>query len=153
MAPRLISYPASALSSQATVPDSKDESIIATSVGLDITDKVEVIPAEQAREIISRPTMVQGKTHLTATSVWGWEQLRDYVVGEIQSRWGARPRDPLKESGIFKGFVNRWGAQSEPIARAAFEVYNGVWNGAPVAVERFAKGSDPYFAEVISKNV
>lgn len=147
---RLISYPANF---QPNPPVVEDESIIATSVGVDFTDKIEVIPSEQAMEIISRPTVSQGKTHLTSTSPWAWEQMRDYVIGEIQARWGARPRDPLKESGIFKGFINRWGDKSEPIARAAFEVYNGVWNGAPIAVERFSKGSDPYFAEVLSKNV
>ena len=102
---------------------------------------------------VSPPAVVSSTTPLTASEAWTWEQRRDYVVGEITARWGARPRDPLKESGIFKGFVNRWGAQSEPIARAAFETYNGIWNGAPVSVERFSKGSDPYFAEVIAKSV
>jgi|JI9StandDraft_2_1071091.scaffolds.fasta_scaffold02486_17 hypothetical protein len=151
---RLISYPANFQPNPPVVEVPEDESIFTTTVEeLGITDKVEVIPSEQAMEIISRPTVSQGKTHLTATAPWTWEQMRDYVIGEIQARWGARPRDPLKESGIFKGFINRWGDKSEPIARAAFEVYNGVWNGAPIAVERFSKGSDPYFAEVLSKNV
>lgn len=151
---RLVSYPISATPETPNpVEPPKDGSIIATETTLAITAKTEVIPSEVAEQIIARPTVVSSKTHLTASGTWTWEQMRDYVVGEITARWGARPRDPLKESGIFKGFVNRWGAQSEPIARAAFETYNGIWNGAPVSVERFAKGSDPYFAEVIAKSV
>ena len=148
---RLVSYPAT--STPAPVQPPKDGSIISTESSLEITATTEVIPAKVAEQIIARPTVVESRTHLTASGAWTWEQMRDYVLGEITSRWGARPRDPLKESGIFKGFVGRWGDKSEPIARAAFETYNGIWNGAPVSVERFAKGSDPYFAEVIAKNI
>ena len=107
-------------------------------------------PEEAARRIA--PT-ASGRTHLLSTAPWGWEQMRDYVVGEIESRWGAQPRDSLRESGIFKGFVNRWGDQAERIARTAFDVHCGLWKGAPVSVSRFATGSDPYFAAVIAKNL
>lgn len=147
---RLVSYPASTTTQPAAPP--KDGSIISTESTLAITATTEVIPSAVAEQIIARPKVIESKTHL-AGGTWTWEQLRDYVIGEITSRWGARPRDPLKESGIFKGFVNRWGDRSEAIARAVFENYNGVWNGAPVSVERFAKGSDPYFAEVLAKNI
>ena len=85
---------------------------------------------------------------------WGWQELRDYVVGQIESRWGARPRDPNKESGIFKGFITRWGAQNaRRIAEVAFTVHGGQWRGAPISIERFCKGSDEYFAAVIMRNI
>lgn len=92
------------------------------------------------------------KAHLYA-SEWGWEELRDYVVSEIISRFGAFPRNPLKESGIFKGFMTRWGTQAEPIARAAFDVHGGYWRSAPITVTRFAANCDPYFAAVIAASL
>lgn len=152
---RLISYPIDAPVQPSNPEVTPEDGSIFSTTGssLTIEAKTEVIPAEVAEKIIARPTVIASKTHLTATGSWSWEQMRDYVLGEITARWGARPRDPLKESGIFKGFVGRWGDKSEPIARAAFEIYNGIWNGAPVSVERFAKGSDPYFAEVLAKNL
>jgi hypothetical protein len=81
--------------------------------------------------------------------VWAWDDLRDYVVSGIEDRFGAFPRDTRKESGIFKSFLARWGEQAQAIARYAFEVADGRWAGAPISVNRFCKGSDPYFAEVI----
>ena len=153
--PQLITYASPEAARLSTQVETKpqDGSIIQTGSTMAITATTEVIPSHEAQQIIGRSVGIQGQTHLMGGGSWSWEQMRDYVVGQIEARWGARPRDPLKESGIFKGFVGRWGAQSEPIAKTAFEVYNGLWNGAPVSVERFAKGSDPYFAEVIAKNL
>ena len=86
-------------------------------------------------------------------SQWGWSDLRDYVVREIEKRFGAFPRDLVKEAGIFKGFMNRWGEKAPAIAKAAFEVHDGMWRGAPIAVTRFTVGNDPYFARIIASNI
>lgn len=80
---------------------------------------------------------------------WGWRELRDYVVDQIERQHGVFPRDPKKEYGIFSRFVNAFGADSARIARFAFEVEGGHWMGAPVSVQRFCKGSDAFFAQPI----
>lgn len=96
----------------------------------------------------------ESQTHLFAqTHAWEWEQIRDYVVAEIEARTGPFLRDPAKEFGIFSSFKKRWGWRAGAIARYAFEVNNGVWNNQPVAVTRFTKGSDPYFATPISRRL
>ncbi len=79
-----------------------------------------------------------------------WVRLRNYVVDQIVATTGPFPRNPQVESGIFKGFIARWGDKAMVIARHAFEVYGGYWNNAPIRVNRFAKNNDPYFAEVIA---
>lgn len=89
----------------------------------------------------------------TPPEQWGWEQLRDYVVTQIEGRFGCFPRDALKESGIFKGFVKRWGEKAGPIAIHAFEVRQGAWAGAPIGVTRFTKGNDPFFAVPILESL
>lgn len=86
-------------------------------------------------------------------ATWTWEDLRSYVVREIEQRFGAFPRDPLKEKAIFSGFVKRHGDKAGPIAKFAFELCDGVWRNAPVAVQRFCKNSDPYFADIIANQV
>jgi hypothetical protein len=82
-----------------------------------------------------------------------WRRLRDYVVNQILEHHGDFVRDPLKESGIFKSFVARWGEQSFEIARVAFEVHGGIWHSAPIRVSRFCKNCDPFFASVIASNL
>lgn len=81
---------------------------------------------------------------------WTWEDLRDYVVRQIEERHGPQVRDFKKESGIFKGFLSRWTSQAPVIAQMAFDVYDGMWRGAPISVNRFCKASDPFFAQVIA---
>lgn len=109
-----------------------------------VVEKVDII-----RETVT--TTTQPATHmLAADESWSWRELRDYVVGEIEQRFGAFPRDLLKEKGIFDAFLSRWGTKAARIARYAFESCQGIWRGAPVSVNRFCKASDPYFAAVIS---
>lgn len=84
---------------------------------------------------------------------WGWEQLRDYVVRKIEEAHGPFPRDFKKEHAIFKSFTARWGDKASAIARHAFEVNNGFWRNAPIGVNRFTKGCDPYFAEIIAERL
>lgn len=123
--------------------------------GMSVQETVEIVAPKDIATVTveSRPTSSSGQTDLLTGEQWGWEQLRDYVNRCLDERWGARPHDVLKESGIFKGFVKRWGSQAEAIARCAFEVHNGVWRTAPISVGRFTAGSDPYFAAVIAKNL
>jgi hypothetical protein len=107
-----------------------------------VIDRVEVVP---------RPTAQVARTDvLVADEEWAWQHLRDYVVHEIEARFGPFPHDSIKEASIFKAFLSRHGKRSAAIARHAFEVCEGRWAGAPISVNRFAKNSDPYFAEVIA---
>lgn len=90
--------------------------------------------------------VVPSRSDLTmAETEWGWSELRDYVVSQIIERFGPFPRDARKEYGIFSRFLNQHGVEGIRVAKAAFEVYDGWWNGAPISVNRFTKGSDPYF--------
>lgn len=86
-------------------------------------------------------------------SEWEWDDLRDYVIHEIETRHGVQPRDQRKESGIFKSFLSRYGDKAVPVTRAAFEVFDGVWRSAPITVNRFCKASDPFFGDVLLKRL
>jgi hypothetical protein len=86
-------------------------------------------------------------------SDWAWDDLRDYVVREIEQRFGVFPRDSKKEYGIFHAFCGRWGDQAPAIARFAFEVEDGRWAGAPISINRFCRNSDDYFASIIAKRI
>lgn len=98
--------------------------------------------------VTTRPS--ERRTHvLSEPSSWSPEQLRDYVVAQIQKHHGPFPRDAVRETSIFRGFVNRWGGDAGRIARVAFEEFGGMWRNAPVGINRFCKNSDPYFAEPI----
>jgi hypothetical protein len=105
-------------------------------------------PPEVEQRVTATVTPAAARqTHLLRPDPeWTWQDLRDYVVGQIQERCGEFPRDPNRETGIFKGFYSRHGACSAVIARHAFETLGGWWNGSPVGVGRFAKASDAYFA-------
>lgn len=107
-------------------------------------------PARVVSSVTTAPATVSSSYLLKKAAEWTWEDLRNYVVAAITERFGAPDRDPLKESTIFKAFMGRHGALNAVIiATAAFEVYGGIWRNAPVAVTRFTKNNDPYFAEVI----
>ena len=75
------------------------------------------------------------------------------VVAEIERRGGDVVRNPKTEASIFKSFMTRWPENSVAIARAAFEVHDGMWRSAPISLNRFCKASDPYFAAIIAKNL
>jgi hypothetical protein len=79
--------------------------------------------------------------------------MRDYVVEQITKYHGPFPRNPLQEKGIFASYISRWGDQALPIAKVAFEVHRGVWHNAPIKVQRFCIGSDPYFSEIIARTL
>lgn len=120
------------------------ETVIDIRLGAEDASQVSDV-MHRVRPLESRRDMISGE--------WGWEECRDYVVRKIEERWGTSPRDPLKEAGIFKGFVGRWGSQAKPIAIAACEAHGCIWRSAPLTVTRFTKGNDPYFASVIAANL
>jgi hypothetical protein len=84
------------------------------------------------------------------SATWSWEDLRNYVVRSIEQAHGPFPREAPKEASIFKSFADRWGPLAGPIATFVFGELGGMWRGAPVRIQRFCKGSDPYFAEPIA---
>lgn len=113
---------------------------------------VDTVPVVTETVTITRPevrTTDVGKD----PARWDWEDLRNYVVREIESRFGEFPKDPLRLKGIFQGFARRHGELAGPIAVAAFELHGGRWKGAPISVTRFCAGSDPYFAVPIRNSL
>jgi hypothetical protein len=112
------------------------------------TAPVPVEPVVTAAPLSSR----RGYT-MRPDAEWTWEDVRDFVVAEIERCHGRQPRDPVREASTFRGFVSRWGpARAAAIARFAFaEPQRGYWHGAPIATTRFTKGSDEYFARPIAE--
>lgn len=103
---------------------------------------------------VRKPEGSRDTSHkMVPESQWGWREIRDYVVSEIEARTGIFPRISYKEEAIFKRFFKDWGDRAAPIAKFAFEIENGKWGGAPIAIGRFSKNSDPYFAEPISQRL
>lgn len=90
---------------------------------------------------------------ITEAMEWSPEQLRFYVIAEIEARFGVRGRDPVKETAIFRRFAKTWGELAGPIAVHAFTVLDGWWQNAPISITRFCKGSDSYFARPIAERV
>lgn len=117
-----------------------------------VTRMVKTTVAPVVTETVTVTLKPSDRTQFIAKSEdsWEWGDLRDFVVAEIEKRTGAFPRDFKKEAGIFKSFMARWGDKAPAIARTAFEVHEGMWKGAPISVNRFCKGSDPYFAQPIA---
>ena len=100
------------------------------------------------------PALSESKTHLLKpVEQWGWSEVRDYVVSSYEARFGAFPRDQRKEYGIFTRFAKEYGPMAGPIAKYAFETCDGWWMNATVTVNRFCKGSDKYFGEIILKRL
>lgn len=101
-----------------------------------------------------RVTPVAGAAYLMKDdALWTWEDLRDYVMGQIVAFHGPQLRNSVKEAGIFRSFMARYPGQAVGIARFAFEQQRGMWQRAPISVTRFCKGSDPYFADQIVRRL
>lgn len=114
---------------------------------------VEQTPAPVIKQtVVARPTGSSSHV-MKPVEAWGWEEVRDYVVTSIEARHGAFPRNFKTEGSIFKSFTNRWGNQAGRIAQIAFEEFEGMWKGAPISVNRFCIGSDPYFAQPLSERL
>ncbi len=101
-----------------------------------------------------RVTAVAGAAYLLKDDdAWSWEDLRDYVMAQIEQYHGPQVRNTTKEAAVFKSFLDRHGEHAVRIARFAFEVNRGMWQRAPISVNRFCKGSDPYFADKIKSRL
>lgn len=115
------------------------------------------VPAPQpviSETVTATPRPSASATHkLTDEQDWDWSHFRDYVITEIEKAHGPQPRNPKKEKAIFTSFLARYGADAMVIAKQAFEVYKGYWGNGPIAVTRFCKASDPYFADKILERI
>ncbi len=112
---------------------------------------VQTVP-EVVETVTVRPSQAAGFV-MRSEETWGWQDLRDYVIREIEQRHGVQVRNPKTEASIFKSFLTRYPDQAVTIAKAAFEVHNGMWRNAPISVNRFCKASDAYFGDVIAANI
>lgn len=130
--------------------------------GLKTVQVQQTIPAVRETLTVTRPepvaAPVQSREARTTDvgkdpHAWSWEDLRNYVVREIETRFGEFPKDPIRLRAIFYSFHQRHGELAGPIAKAAFELHGGRWKGAPVSVTRFCKGSDQYFAIPIKERL
>lgn len=83
------------------------------------------------------------------TDEWDWRDLRDFVVQRITLRGGTIESNPLRESGIFKSFLTRYGKNGPVIAKIAFDVFEGVWYDRTVTITSFCKAADEWFADPI----
>ena len=125
------------------------------STGEEKTRTATVKVVDQAPQVESVVTVTpvrqqSAASHLISTGEqWSWQQLRDYVVTQIQHFHGPQPSNPVKEKSIFTGFLSRWGSDAVIVAKAAFEVHEGMWHSAPISVNRFCRASDAYFAAPI----
>lgn len=101
-----------------------------------------------------RVTPVAGASYLLkADSEWSWEDIRDYAMSQIEQYHGPQVRNAVKESAIFRSFAARHGDKAVGIVRFAFEQQRGMWQRAPIGVNRFCKASDVYFANVIAERL
>lgn len=80
---------------------------------------------------------------------WTAEDFRAYVSEEISRIHG--PQLPCRGAdAILEDFWQRHGAgEAVRITRAAFELFGGMWMGAPVTVRRFMQSNDEFFAQAI----
>jgi hypothetical protein len=115
------------------------------------TDSPQIVPTIVERVHV---TPVSGASYLLKDdSQWTWEDLRDYVMGQMEQYHGPQIRNALKEASIFKGFMSRHGEKAVAIARFAFENQRGMWQRAPISVNRFCKASDAYFSDLIAERL
>lgn len=116
--------------------ESRDASVVSTVPAVSSAPKVKSIGG-------------YGSSHLLAGE-WTWREMRDYVMGQIEKYHGPQVRNPLKEKGIFEGFISRWGQdRAKIIAQAAFDIHHGMWANAPISINRFCKSSDAFFGQKI----
>lgn len=107
------------------------------SESLSVRMSVTPVTAEQAARVRRAP------------ETWTAADFCAYVAEEILRIHG--PQLPARDvQGALEGFCDRFGiTQAVLIARAAFEVHGGMWEGAPVTWRRFTEGHDGFFAQPI----
>jgi hypothetical protein len=77
---------------------------------------------------------------------WTPAEVWAYITEEIGRIHGSQL--PCGDTrAVTDGFCERFGtADAVRIARAAFEVYRGMWHGAPVTIRRFQAAHDDFFS-------
>ena len=115
------------------IPDTAARSYVSPSVSISV---VPVTPAQAAR-VRRRP------------EDWSAADVYAYITEEIIRAHG--PQLPARDvRSALEGFCARFSVPvAVRIARAAFEVYDGMWEGAPVTWRRFTEGHDGFFARPI----
>jgi hypothetical protein len=125
-----------------------------TALDFDLFNTAVVPPATPATPV-ARPVGRDSSAHIgKPESEWDWHDLRDYAMVEMERCHGPQVRDAAKERSIFGAFIKRHGpTDSAAIVRYAFGFCKGMWNNAPISVNRFCKASDQYFAEPIKQRL
>lgn len=128
----------------------------------DASGVVRLVITTEVPRVVQRVTVTPRRAPMsTAASYlarppgqWGWSDLRDYVVAEVEARHGPiQGRDPAREAAIFKRFLRQWGDLAVPIARFAFAPpQDGHWSGV-VGITRFCKAADVDFAGPIAERL
>jgi hypothetical protein len=135
-------------------PEMEAEVVTTVTFGMPVST-VAIDTPVPVKDMVAPKAMSTSRQHLVAGTEWSsWSHLRDYVVSSIEETIGAFPRNPVIEKSIFSSFFDRWGpSASQQIARSAVELHGCWWRNSPISVQRFCKGSDPYFAEPIARNL
>lgn len=128
----------------------------------DAAGVVRLVITTEAPRVVQRVTVTPRTTPISRAAAylmrpdaqWTAADLRDYVVAEVEARYGPIPRrDPAREMSIFKRFLRQWGELAPAIARFAFAPpQDGVWGGA-VGITRFCKAADVDFAQPIAERL
>jgi acetyl-CoA carboxylase alpha subunit len=113
------------------------------------------IPAVRASESLSVSLSVTPVSAAQAARVarppdkWAAADVIAYINEEILRVHG--PQLPARDAQqVLQAFCQRFGIPvAVRIARAAFEVYGGMWQGAPVTWRRFSPSHDGFFARPI----
>lgn len=80
---------------------------------------------------------------------WDWQDLRDFILDEMESRGISVDEPAAKVSGIIKSFFKRWDLKGIAIARNIFEIREGQWYNHPITITNFCENQDPYFAKPV----
>ena len=94
-------------------------------------------------------TAAQAARTARPPGAWSAADVGAYITEEILRAHG--PQLPAREAqAVLQAFCQRFTVPvAARIARAAFEIYRGMWRGAPITRRRFGATNDPFFAEPI----
>lgn len=73
------------------------------------------------------------------------ETLGTHILSEIR-RCNGLQLPCFSETQILDGFWLRFGADGMTIAEQAFKVHDGMWQGAPITIQRFQAHHDAFFS-------
>lgn len=108
-----------------------------------------ITEAETGTVISSGHSSITENVVSVSSEEWGATDLLAYIRERICHFHGPQPQS-RRDLITIQGFVERHGiTDAVRIARAAFDVHEGMWLGAPVSPGRFAASSDDCFARRI----